>query len=77
MSQQANYTRASDCIEPRGPLKRTTFYRHVRAGYIPLAHVGRMAFVPFPSPDALIEHLIRVVPPSDRFGRPAQSEPAE
>lgn len=68
-TEPQRYTRAVECYTPRGPLSKSAFYRHVREGHVQLKHVGRMAFVAFPSPDALIAHLIEVVPPADRFGR--------
>jgi hypothetical protein len=53
------FTRAVDCIKPKGPLGRATFYRRVAIGDIELEHIGpRIAFVRFASPDDLISHLI-------------------
>jgi hypothetical protein len=53
------FTRAVDCIKPKGPLGRATFYRRVQSGDIELEHLGpRITFVRFATPDDLIADLI-------------------
>jgi hypothetical protein len=52
------HIRACECYKPRGPLSKTDFYRRVGDGQIVVKHIGRMAFVPYPSADDLVADLI-------------------
>ena len=74
MSDQSScFIRAVECYQPRGPLSKSTFYRGVRAGDIPLEHQGpRSAVVPFRSVGELQKHLIE----RERARRAAAERPA-